>query len=251
GVDNVGAFPMKAITVCVEYDDLLAITLPRMLAVFDDVLVVTDSHDKATQEIANRLGVYCLQTNAFYAQGASFNKGNALNAAVLHQAQPASWLAVIDADIVLPERADLTGLQPGTLYGATRRIVNPIWLPHDWSKFPTYPDRYPWNGAEVTLGGHFLVFHTGDPVIETWPWFPDDWKHAGGYDSDFIAQWPPEKQVRLPFEVLHLGPLAMNWHGRITPRLDGKPIPEQEAREALRAAMWRERRRSGYTKERL
>ena len=74
---------MKAITVCVEYDDLLAITLPWNAHAFDHTMIVTSWADKATYELVEKmadcgLAVTPYRTDAFFDDDCSFNKGKAV-----------------------------------------------------------------------------------------------------------------------------------------------------------------------------
>ena len=57
---------MKSIVVCVEYDDFLAVTLPRNRRHFRHTLVVTSFADLGTQRIARSAGCACYLTDAFY-----------------------------------------------------------------------------------------------------------------------------------------------------------------------------------------
>ncbi|MFO0202723.1 MAG: hypothetical protein ACK528_06290, partial [Alphaproteobacteria bacterium] len=58
--------PMRAFIVCVNYADLLAITLPYNRHHFSEVIVVTSSADTQTQAISRQNRAYCFVTEVFY-----------------------------------------------------------------------------------------------------------------------------------------------------------------------------------------
>lgn len=228
---------MNALTISVGYDDLLALTLPRMAAVFGRVCVVTDPHDHATVLLAeSRDNVFAHQTDAFYRHGATFNKGAALEEGFALLGRD-GWLCVIDADVVLPAGADFSGCEPGFLYTARRRMCdNPReWNSSgDWSQFAIGPDR--------EWAGYLQAFYSEDAVLFDRPWYDQTWRHAGGCDSSFQSRWEASKRRLLPFEVLHLGPHSLNWWGRTTPRLDGTPLPDNRNASRNMREMYRQRR---------
>jgi glycosyltransferase involved in cell wall biosynthesis len=94
--------PITAVIVCVEYDDLLAITLPHNRPFFDQVIVVTTPEDVRTQAICVANNAKCLTTRVFYERGAAFNKGAALERG-FDLAGREGWFAVMDADILIPK----------------------------------------------------------------------------------------------------------------------------------------------------
>jgi hypothetical protein len=208
---------MKAILVCVDYADLLAITLARNFTMFDKVLIVSNDRDSETHALAKSYkyaDVSLYNTDAFYRDGADFNKGLAIEEGFDVLGRD-GWIAVLDADIVLPRdfcgQLSLHAVDPHCIYGPSRRLcVNPKdWNGgYDWSRLPRIPDR--------EIAGYCQVFHANAPVLQYRPWYGTNWTHAGGCDSVFQAKWPTEQRTRLPFDALHLGPHGVNWHGRVT-----------------------------------
>jgi len=199
---------INALTVCVNYADLLALSLSRWASSLASLTIVTDTRDTATASLAREHGVGLLQTDVFYEQGASFNKGAALEQA--RQQMPWSdWILFFDADIV-PEPewfAKVNGCmcQPGSLYSARRReCIDPA----DRDK-PSLP---------VILGdgvgvGYFQLFHSTDPKVQETPLLDTTFKHAGVYDSLFMHRWHGSNRHLLPIVLTHLGPRD-NWFGR-------------------------------------
>jgi len=238
---------MNSITVSVNYDDLLALTLAGNRHHFQIVVVVTSKDDHQTRLVAEQLGCPTYLSEGFHANGASFNKGLAIEEA-LSALSWNGWICHFDADIVLPVKMDFTNIEPGNLYTACRRLCRDPSDYHgqqDWSGFPLVPEKDPFDCGAVQF------FHTDDPVLTTRPWYPTEWKHAGVSDTVFNAKWPANKRHYLPFEVLHLGEPYVNWHGRQTRRLDGTILEgAAEARKAMKL-MYAARRKRGYELEKL
>lgn len=205
---------IRGITVSVGYDDLLAITLPRNLNHLDEVLVVTHPSDEATKAVASQYdNVRIYETTSFYHDGADFNKGLAMEEGfdVLGRQ---GWIVIFDADILFPKSMPVEDIRKGNLYTPRRRILDKPIQWHegiDWSKVTLHYER--------EFAGYFQLFHADDQALRQKPWYGLNWRHAGGSDSVFQAKWPSMSKIRPPFEVLHLGPANMNWHGRRSPRL--------------------------------
>lgn len=220
---------MRAILVCVDYADLLEITLPYNRQHFEEVCVVTSFEDERTLQVCSRInGVRVFVTDAFYRDGAKFNKWLALELA-LDEFGRYGWLCLMDADVLWPKQVDFGQLQIGKLYTPRRRMMEDIvhsQIPPEssWKVFPTHPQ-------EREFAGYTQLFHADDLVLGPAPWHETNWRHAGGADSFFQAKWKPENKIRPAFEVLHLGPAGKNWCGRSTPYLDGSIHPESESRQ--------------------
>lgn len=261
---------MKGILVCVDYWDILNLTLPRNAPHFDELMIVTANEQYPQQYMPDTLprNVSLYRTDAFWRKGASFNKGLAIEEA-FNALGRTGWIVVLDADIVLPPPLSLhwvelgpsrAGLaegiwsnvtevqyaEAGNLYNPPRRMLeNPAAYREDldWKTLPLrieYPGEYP---------GYFQQFHASDPVLAKRPWYATNWRHAGGCDTDFHKRWPKERKHCLNFEVLHLGPTNVNWCGRVTPHLDGTVAPEAEERAKRLASFMRGRRQYGYSRE--
>ena len=212
---------MNAITTCVGYDDLLAITLPQNAKHFGLVMVVTTPEDQATADVVRQLdNAHIYTTDAFYANGAPFNKGLALEEG-LNWLGREGWICIFDADTLMPPEMDLSSIEKGFLYSPYRRICEDPKLftkELEWKNLPLgYETR---NGEHA---GYFQLFHADDEHLPDpclYPWYGTQWKTAQGCDTDFQNHWPRKWRKRLPFEVLHLGPLKTNWAGRVSPRWD-------------------------------
>jgi len=217
---------MRGITISVEYDDLLALTLERNARHLDEIMVVTTPDDTRTLEIVARVPkARAFVTDAFHRRGEHFNKWAALEEG-LDALGREGWLVVFDADIVFPPSLVWPALQPGRLYGPRRRLLkdpNAFSDALDWSTLPSDPD--------TRFVGYFQCFHGADPVLRKRPWFDQHWRYAARGDVTFQDRWSVELRTRLPFEVLHLGPLGQNWCGRVSQRTDGSVPSEAAARK--------------------
>jgi hypothetical protein len=239
--------------VSVDYADLLAITLPYNRHHFKEAWVVTSHADEETQKVAGEHGAIIVQTDLFYRDGAWFNKFRALEHGLDLMGRD-GWLTIMDADVLWPKEADLSGAREGCLYTPQRRMLTDLrklkgGIPPEeaWSEFPYHHYQLEWSG-------YTQVFHAADPHLGTPPWHETNWKTAGGADSFFQAKWPPARKLRPPFEVLHLGPGGTNWAGRASPRVDGSLPEGAEERAALLRGLLRARRGPGpnrYGKEKL
>lgn len=226
----------KAVVVCVNYDDLLAVTMPALLPHVQELVVVTAPADEKTQAlVAGRRNARCHVTDAFYRHGAKFNKGLAMEEGFDALGRD-GWILVIDADILVPPDLSfqLAALRPrpGFLYTPRRRILDD---PTQWERYadprtwPSLPGRKEDKGHY----GYFQLFHAGDPVLKALPWYATEFTHAGQCDDKFQHRWPVPRKPRPPFEVLHLGRCDENWFGRTTARVDGDavdgPVEERKA----------------------
>lgn len=243
----------RGITVCVEFHDLLQITLPHNLHHFDDFLVVTKPSDHATIEVCSRLGVDFFPTDIFTERGATFNKWAALEEGLDFFGRK-GWLSIMDVDVLWPSEMPVPDHgragNPGKLYGPSRRILPMAWLREhgvppesEWEKFSRFD--------EGELAGFTQIFHAEDPVLGRVPWHETNWKHAGGADSFFAMKWPRRNQVRLPVDVLHIGEPGVNWCGRVAEFVDGgKPESEAERATEMQQA-WQRIAKGDYRTDRI
>lgn len=237
---------MRAITVAVEYHDLLAMTLPANRHHFSEVCVVTSPEDEPNvRPITDAHGAQLVVTDLFYANGADFNKWAALEYG-LDQFGRRDWMAIMDADVVWPQKLPPFRMIPGFLYSPRRRILPEIAEPPSedvWPQLQLYP--------EGEFAGYTQIFHASDCHLGPAPWHQIDWRTAAGGDSEFQSKWPRRRKIRPPFEVLHIGPPGVNWSGRTSPYMTGeKPRNADERLERLKdliskRGLW------GFTYERL
>lgn len=219
---------LRGITVSVGYDDLLAKTLKQNMRFMDECVVVTAPHDHKTKAVVRSVpNCKLFETNAFYENGAKFNKGRSLESAFDFLGR-AGWILIWDADTIFPTDMQLVDLEVGKLYNPPRLILD------DPKK---YTPEMPWTEAKPThdwqFPGYFQLFHAEDPHLIQKPWYGVNYTHAGGCDADFQFRWPMSNKVRLKFHVLHLGPRDTNWFGRVSERVDGLPVETAEERKQI------------------
>lgn len=197
---------IHGLTVCVNFADLLAITIERWKSLAS-LTIVTDLQDAETVMLGNRNGCAVYRTDAFTRDGATFNKGRAMEEA--RRFIPwHDWCLFFDADIYPPAdwAARCESAEPGNLYSA-QRLECPDIAKRDQ---PHLLEPVQGDGIGV---GFFQLFNTADPVARAVPLLDVSWKHAGGYDCTFKDRWPEHRRRLLPFQVVHLGERE-NWFGR-------------------------------------
>lgn len=205
---------IHGLTTCVNYASELKGVLPYWMGHLSSLVVVTTPNDEDTKALCNiySRGVMVHQTTAFYQERAHFNKGRAMEEA-LYMMPPDGWHVFFDADIVPDERLSLVvgSIHDRTkLYGSYRYQS---FLSGDFYRPNYIPDLIP----DDQVGyGYFQLFHSSNPLVQRRPLLSTNWKHAGGYDSDFIALWG--KAEPLPVKMYHIGQ-GRNWFGKGNDRL--------------------------------
>lgn len=233
---------------CVNYDDYLRVTLPSVLRHFSRVHIITSPKDLSTRQVAEFYRLKVFLTDAWYRDGADFNKGLAVEEALDHFGRH-GWMINMDADVLLPEDLpDLSALKPGRIYCPRRRILDNV---SDLAKYRLHrrDDFKNWTNLPIVdqeHAGYCHLYHADDPRIrDARPWYGTAWRTAGGTDSTFLIHWPPRERVWLDFAVLHLGPVAVNWCGRVSERLDGESVPGALERMARLADLMRQKQQAG------
>lgn len=209
---------MKAFMVCVNYADFLKITLPHNLHHFEEIHVVTSLDDNETTLLCSDIPkVKLTRTNAFYENGATFNKWAGLEELLANQnhgkGREELW-CVMDADILFPQHLEERWFPKDRLTTPLRRSYNgPVRLipkENTWASQPLDVVNGHWSGY-----AHF--FWTDDRRLFSIPWYDSvRYTNAAGADSAFMRRWPMSQRVRPPFTVLHLGESKRNWDGRVT-----------------------------------
>lgn len=199
---------IQAIITCADFAHLLRHTLPRNRHHFSSILIVTRPGDTDTIAVATQNQADTLQTSAFFNNGSTFAKYPALNHAIQYLNHD-GWIALLDADVVWPQHLS-TQLNPGYLYGMTRRILHPfngsIPPEHQWHSLPLQKN------STREICGFTQIFHTKDPLLKPPPYFDNQLPNAGAGDSIFARQWPREHQVRIA-TALHIGLNGQHWNG--------------------------------------
>lgn len=202
---------INGLVVCVNYSDYLSIGISRWYNYLHTLTVVTDMQDDETLDLVDRYpGVRIHRTDAFYRDGAVFNKGRAMEEA--RKEMPwGNWILFFDADVV-PETDWYLGMSRATLaecnlYGADRYQAIGM-QPIDDDAFQ-HLKRIPDAPCD---GGYFHMFHSSIKD-QSEMFLESNWPHAGVYDTHFMRRWLPRNRRTLPIRLSHIGPM-MNWCGR-------------------------------------
>lgn len=245
---------LEAVTVCVNYSDFLAYTLPINKTIFNSMVVVTSPEDTDTQRLCNYHNVQCIKTKAFYDDGASFNKAKGINEGLdfLHKRD---WVCHIDADVYLPpftrKMFDNLYFDKTKIYGIDRLMCPDF---ESWSKFITKPkliyenyflmhlDSFPiaartmqYNESGYLPIGYFQMFHPQGSGVSKYPS-----QHDGADRTDvlFCKKWSRDKRELIPEIVgIHLDSenatvenVGKNWNGRKTTHFGYYPIKNKKKR---------------------
>lgn len=242
---------IECVTVCVNFCDYLKLTLPGQKHYFDNVIIVTDSEDKETQEYCEEENITCVITDVFY-EGtvtvtqetwlkfseehkkldkveeveipAVFNKARALNEGFKHL-KFNEWVAVMDADTAVDNGAfelvmlGLDSLSKEYLYGSKGRILIPDTFLPNWEE-----NIAQWSYSDLVkyldinspnIDGYFQLFHY-DAVKDWAEWYPNNCPSASLCDVIFHEKMKDKWGARrLPFMTFHLGEPFTHHEGRV------------------------------------
>lgn len=173
---------LEGITVCVNYSDFLAQTLPHNKNQFNNFIVITDTKDLDTKKVCEYHNVRCVQTDIFYEDGNFFNKGAAINYG-LSLLEQKGWVLHLDADIYMPPMTrtilEKLPLEPHKIYGADR-LMCPSY--EDWIKFIESPRHI----QEGWIFIHLDSFPMGTRVAEYM-------NHNSGWEPiGYFQLWNPK-----------------------------------------------------------
>ena len=229
---------IEAVTVCVNYSDFLAHTLPHNKNHFNKIVIVTDTKDIDTKKVCDFYNVMCVQTDVFYENGNKINKGKGINEGLKHLDMD-GWVVHLDADIYLPPltRSILENLELDnkTIYGIDRMmcpsykdwlyfIDNPSLLHEGWiyvhpSAFPMGVRIAEYKGKGWEPIGFFQMWNPkGSGVFE----YPKEHGAVDRSDVIFAKKFPRSKRQLLPEIIsIHIDSeeavqMGKNWSGRQT-----------------------------------
>lgn len=239
----------EAVIICVNYSDFLSITLPQNKKVIDRILVVTKDSDFETINLCKKLQVEYIVTDAFNYNGASFNKGLAINVG-FSQLKLRDWIINLDADILLPDNFSETvsrEMQNIECSYSCRRYDIPTFK--EWLEVMQNRELIKTKKLYRGIGyGNFFCFNFNSSIFQKsigefkglpYPyWFShaseSDWIFRNRW-SDWIYDPPlndnphqheienrdraehPEFLKELSCQVIHLGETGRNALSRVTP----------------------------------
>jgi hypothetical protein len=195
--------------VSVNYNDYLLLSLNNNIKYFENITIITSSDDILCQKICDKFGVVCLVTDTMYDNGDYFNKGKAINFGLQNIENP-DLVLILDADIVITKEIDLDKLNDDVFYYTGRYFCN------------NYESYHKWENNEIELSeigeyeshnglGYFQLFKYDSNKL-----YPENFKDASW--SDLIFRDKYTKRIKLDYDVIHLGDIAVNWKGRKTER---------------------------------
>jgi len=224
------------VTISVNYANCLERILPFNLRHLESLIVVTSPDDIATKEVCSRYpNIRVIETDIFYRHGAKFNKGAAIEIALMSIPKD-KWCLIFDADICFP--ADmflLEALDKECLYGASRTLV---YTEEQYDKATSKRNfdlsGLPQDPRDTGWFGMFQLFHPQASVLsKKRPWYGINYYNASWCDNIFQMKWPdaqrrilreldPHGRATGLIRLLHLGH-RNNWVGSV----EGKfPRPE-------------------------
>jgi len=208
---------IEGITVCVDYDDFLKITLPLNKRFLNKTYVVTESRDSKTIKVCQDNNVEIIYSTRIHESDKDvFNRGKGINTA-LRYIQRIGWVILFDSDIIFPsnfrEKIENYQLETNCIYGLGKKV---------------FESKESWNSQTESYVngdfgyGHFQLFHGQSPNIQGG--YNENFKMANLSDVEFKNRWK-RKQKSLwdnntPEYIFHLGIEKTNWGGRVTPRWD-------------------------------
>lgn len=241
---------LEAVSVCVNYADILKETIPHNKNQFNKWVVVTTPEDVETQNLCKYHHIQCIVFDDFYDENGQINKARGINAGLNHLTKK-GWVMHLDADIVLPthtrdilEKLPLDNL---CIYGCDRLMIQSY---EEWEEFQYRPRPV----HENYIFTHLTAFPVGTRVnqymgegynvigfLQLWNplksgvhQYPE---HISGFDrTDVLFQklFPVGARRFMPeVVVLHLdseaADMGANWKGRKTKLFMPKNAPASQS----------------------
>jgi len=180
---------IEAVIVCIDYSDFLKVTLPNTKKVFDNVVVVSNTTDKGTEQVCYENNVKLIKTDVFDKEK---NIASGINVG-LDSLQKNGWVVNLDADIWMPicnkRILDSIELSGDCIYGIDRLMCNS----HEhWDEFISNE-----NGIANELPLNLTEFPIGQRLIMNNEYFP----------IGFFQLWNPKESgvINYSQKRLHLG----------------------------------------------
>jgi len=216
---------IEAITVCMNYADFLAHSMPLNKPHFDNWIVVTEPGDRHTQDVCRYYGVNFLTTYSAELHKNEFHKGVCVTEGI-EKLEKSDWLILIDADTILQpnfrqviEELNINDeLDKTCLYTIDRVRFESF---DEWMEFHTRPTfnlgNRPRDGRfclpNFVPTGFFQMWNVKETGILQ---YIHQWVKCGGEDIRFSYLWPRNKRIFIPETTCYhisSGP-ECNWTGR-------------------------------------
>lgn len=199
---------MIALTICVNYSDFLAETLPQNRKFFKQFYVVTEEADTQTVEICKQYECTILFTTKTHEKGAKFNRAGLLHDAQkrVHRKHPDDWICILDSDIFLPDSfgaLDANILPKSNIYGIPRHVYKTK------ADYLTQQNVEPNNSDNDSICGYFQLYWLKFLYYEPWS------KDCSGSDMIFMRLF--KRRIKFQdFHCVHFGLTGVNWEGRVS-----------------------------------
>lgn len=220
---------IDCVTVCVHFDDYLALTLDRLVSTFDRVAVVTIEADAATRRLAETRGAQVVLSDRHHYMQEAFNLPALINDGVA-ALSPTAWICKIDTDVYLPVDArtqlDRALDDPELLWGSQRYFCETAEIFRRFEKTSDYSLlEPPYEGHDPDVLGFFQLAHMRSEHLNLagrGTFYAEDRYEGPSRTNDRILSgaYPEDHRRRTPFDVVHLGldAIGTNWKGRKAPR---------------------------------
>lgn len=199
---------IDVIITSVDYNDFLILSLENNLKYFDNITVVTSNDDIMCQNICKIFGVKCITTDVFYEDDFVFNKARAINIGIESIVNP-QFILLLDADIIVTNKFDLSNLEPDTLYTSGRWICYNHFQYEKWKKGETPVNNLPKHERDNGYG-FFQLFNFNNSLDVKW--YPGDVENSSHPDLKFSSHFPKKQTIGV--DIIHLGDVKKNWNGR-------------------------------------
>jgi hypothetical protein len=196
------------VTICIDYADYLAETLPHNRPLFSTYYIITEERDTRTRELAAAHGCVVLYTTKTHAKGAKFNKSGMLFDAQqhIHRAHTYAWVVILDADMYLPvdiwASIRVNALNKNGIYGLIR---------HVYASYDDYVSGHVAcvdNGGAVEVAGYFQLYWLKTKYYPKWS------NNCGECDLRFMHGF--SHKTTFPVVCVHFGEKGANWNGRVS-----------------------------------
>lgn len=199
---------IDVIITSVDYNDFLILSLENNTKYFENITVVTSNDDIICQNLCKSYGVKCITTDVFYEDGFKFNKGKAINIGIESIVNP-EFILLLDADIIVTNKFDLSNLEPDTLYTSDRWICYNHFQYEKWKKGETPVNNLPKYERDNGYG-FFQLFNFNNSLDVKW--YPTELENSSHPDLKFSSYFPKKQTIGV--DIIHLGYVKKNWNGR-------------------------------------
>jgi len=225
---------ISCLMVCVNYGDMLRLTLPFNKQMVTNMVVVTVPEDKETLAVCQEFGIKVLEYRCCFCpydkevvKDATklFHLSKMINQGLMYVYEnfPDSWYLYLNSDVILHphiKTLDVDTLSPELIYGVNRYLVP---TKEDFNKIS--------EGGQIdfsTLGNHFEDTE-GDGIVALGFFqlfkrkiFYDQVYNVPTYDASysdilFVNKFKNKGKLE-GCHALHLGKPGVNWCGRVSER---------------------------------